>query len=173
MEKQFTALDRALKLLRAAVIGAGVLGLLMAAWFGLAGWAIYTGGDVRAWTTPAVMNACAAVGYGVLAGVSACCLCALAAFYHLCGRLRDGRAFCEENARAMARIAKLTAACGALLLGAAVFFEIVLLGGEMLPPIWILTLFMLAFFGVALLSWTLGLLVRRAAAIQQENDLTV
>ena len=172
-DRKWMDLHLVLTLLRAAGWAAGALGTLLAAWFGLVGWSVYTQGEMGSWASAAAVNACAAVGFGVLAGVSLCCLGALAAFDRLCVRLRAGRAFCEENERAMARIAGLTAACGAQLLFAVAFFELVLLDGEFVPPVWLLTLFMLAFFGVALLSWALSLLVRRAAELQRENDLTV
>ena len=87
------------------------------------------------------------------------------------GRLSRGSAFTPENEQAMAAIAFSLALSGAAL--AAAFVLLLLICREMvLPMIWLLLL-ALAFFGVALLAHALGLLVRRAAALQRDSDLTI
>lgn len=157
--------------LRAATVGAGIAGTLLALWMGAFGVSMlfFLCEDGVCVKDAAVCVLCLIV----LAGISGCCCAALAAFYRLCGRLASGSAFTEENANAMARIARLLYGCAGMLLAAVLALVIVLLEGEFVLPLIFLLLFLCAFFGAGLLAQALSLLVRRAAALQQESDLTI
>lgn len=156
------------RLLRIAAAAAGVIGTLIAAWLVCIGvsclsWGI---GDRMADTIAA-----AATGLVTVAVVSICCWRALIVFDRMVVRLSRGSAFTLENERAMAKIAGALALSGAAILAA--FVLLLLICREMvLPMIWLLLL-ALAFFGVALLAHALGLLVRRAAVLQRDSDLTI
>ena len=156
------------RLLRIAAAAAGVIGTLIAVWLVCIGvsclsWGI---GDRMADTIAA-----AATGLVTVAVVSICCWRALIVFDRMVVRLSRGSAFTLENERAMAKIAGALALSGAAILAA--FVLLLLICREMvLPMIWLLLL-ALAFFGVALLAHALGLLVRRAAVLQRDSDLTI
>lgn len=156
------------RLLRIAAAAAGVIGTLIAVWLVCIGvsclsWGI---GDRMADTIAA-----AATGLVTVAIVSVCCWRALIVFDRMVVRLSRGSAFTLENERAMAKIAGALALSGAAILAA--FVLLLLICREMvLPMIWLLLL-ALAFFGVALLAHALGLLVRRAAVLQRDSDLTI
>ena len=156
------------RLLRIAAAGAGVIGTLIAVWLVCIGvsclsWGI---GDRIADTIAA-----SATGLVTVAIVSVCCWRALIVFIRMVGRLSQDSAFTPENEQAMAAIAFSLALSGAAL--AAAFVLLLLICREMvLPMIWLLLL-ALAFFGVALLAHALSLLVRRAAALQRDSDLTI
>lgn len=156
------------RLLRIAAAAAGVIGMLIAVWLGCIGVACLSWGisDRMADTIAA-----SATGLVTVAIVSVCCWRALIVFIRMVGRLSRGSAFTPENEQAMAAIAFSLALSGAAL--AAAFVLLLLICREMvLPMIWLLLL-ALAFFGVALLAHALGLLVRRAAALQRDSDLTI
>ena len=73
----------------------------------------------------------------------------------------------------MQTIARLLYACAAQL-AVAVLAILVMLSDGVLPlPGIFLLMFLCAFAGAGLIAQALSLLVRRAAALQQENDLTV
>ena len=156
------------RLLRIAAAAAGVIGTLIAVWLVCIGvsclsWGI---GDRMADTIAA-----AATGLVTVAVVSVCCWRALIVFIRMVGRLSQGSAFTLENERTMAVIANSLAISGTAL--AAAFVLLLLICREMvLPMIWLLLL-ALAFFGVALIAHALGLLVRRAALLQRDSDLTI
>lgn len=96
---------------------------------------------------------------------------ALVHYIRICHRIGQNHSFCPENARDLFRIA-------ALFFGAAI---ISLLGiGAWLVPAWqlgpgwlALLLVCMASAAVGVLAWALGKLLQRAAALQEENDLTV
>ena len=146
--------------LRLATVAAGAVGTLLALWLGAIGVSMLDA---------AVCLLCLAV----LAGISACCYAALTAFYRLCGRLAQGSAFTEENGRAMHRIAALLYACAGMLLIAILAVFIVLTEGVFVLPLIFPLLFLCGFAGAGLIAHALSLLVRRAAALQQESDLTI
>ena len=157
--------------LRLATVAAGAVGTLLALWLGAIGVSMldFLCEDGVCVRDAAVCLLCLAV----LAGISACCYAALTAFYRLCGRLAQGSAFTEENRRAMQTIARLLYAC-AVQLAVAVLAILVVLSDGVLPlPVIFLLMFLCAFAGAGLIAQALSLLVRRAAALQQENDLTV
>lgn len=156
------------RLLRIAAAAAGVIGTLIAVWLVCIGvsclsWGI---GDRMADTIAA-----AATGLVTVAIVSVCCWRALIVFDRMVVRLSRGSAFTLENERAMAKIAGALALSGAAILAA--FVLLLLICREMVLPMIYLLLLALAFFGVALLAHALGLLVRRAAVLQRDSDLTI
>lgn len=156
------------RLLRIAAAAAGVIGTLIAVWLVCIGvsclsWGI---GDRMADTIAA-----AATGLVTVAVVSICCWRALIMFDRMVVRLSRGSAFTLENERAMAKIAGALALSGAAILAA--FVLLLLICREMVLPMIYLLLLALAFFGVALLAHALGLLVRRAAVLQRDSDLTI
>lgn len=156
------------RLLRIAAAAAGVIGTLIAVWLVCIGvsclsWGI---GDRMADTIAA-----AATGLVTVAVVSICCWRALIVFDRMVVRLSRGSAFTLENERAMAKIAGALALSGAAILAA--FVLLLLICREMVLTMIYLLLLALAFFGVALLAHALGLLVRRAAVLQRDSDLTI
>lgn len=154
--------------LRVAAIAAGVLGTLIAAWLLMFGCACLSDG-LR--DHMADMIGASVTGLSTVVIVSVCCWRALIVFIRMVGRLERGSAFTEENARAMADIAAMLALSGLALLAASVVLTLDL-RGFVLPVIYLLLL-ALAFFGVALIAYALDVLVRRAAALQQDSDLTI
>ena len=86
-------------------------------------------------------------------------------------RLGRNRAFCAENANDLMGIAVLLAIAGAL------WFLLIFLPGEfgldIGPAVLLFLLACMATLAVALVAYVLSLLVRRAAALQTENDLTI
>ena len=157
--------------LRLATVAAGAVGTLLALWLGAIGVSMldFLCEDGVCVRDAAVCLLCLAV----LAGISACCYAALTAFYRLCGRLAQGSAFTEENGRAMHRIAALLYACAGMLLIAILAILFVMSDGVLPLPVIFLLLFLCGFTGAGLLAHALSLLVRRAAALQQESDLTI
>ncbi len=156
------------RLLRIAAAGAGVIGTLIAVWLGCIGvsclsWGI---GDRMADTITASVT-----GLVTVAIVSICCWRALIVFIRMVGRLSQGSAFTPENERAMAAIANSLVISGAAILAA--FVLLLLICREMVLTMIYLLLLALAFFGVALLAHALSLLVRRAAVLQRDSDLTI
>lgn len=172
-KKKLLNAQNVFSVLRGATVAAGIIGTAIAAllvWIGAD--CLYMslklcedGESCACWT------AASATGLAAVAAVSVCAYIALAVFYRMCGRLRAGSAFTQENAAAMARIARcFAAACAALLLATAALA--VIWGGFLLPHVYLLLLG-LACAGAALLSRALALLVCRAAEIQRENELTI
>ena len=160
--------DGVFRVLRAAAVAAGVIGTLLAAWLAA------IGVSCLSWGIEEQMNdliAAAATGLLTVLAVGVCCWRALAVFIRMVGRLSRGSAFTEENARAMAAIANMLALSGAALL-AAMAALLVICRGLALPMIFLLMV-SLAFFGLALIAYALDVLVRRAAALQQDSDLTI
>ena len=157
--------------LRLATVAAGAVGTLLALWMGAIGVSMldFLCEDGVCVRDAAVCLLCLAV----LAGISACCYAAQTAFYRLCGRLAQGSAFTEENGRAMHRIAALLYACAGMLLIAILAILFVMSDGVLPLPVIFLLLFLCGFAGAGLLAHALSLLVRRAAALQQESDLTI
>lgn len=157
--------------LRAATVAAGVAGTLLALWLGAIGVSVH---DFLCEDGVCVRDAAVCVlCLAVLVGISGCCYAALVTFYRMCGRLAKGSAFTEENGRAMQTIARLLCVCAGLLLLAILAILLLLSDGVLPLPVIFLLMFLCAFAGAGLIAQALSLLVRRAAALQQENDLTV
>lgn len=156
------------RLLRIAAAAAGIIGTLIAVWL------VCVGVSCLSWGIDehlADVIAAAVTGLVTVAVVSLNCWRALLTFYRMVGRLSQGSAFTQENERAMAGIAFALALSGAAL-GMAFVLLLLICREMVLPMLWLL-LPALAFFGVALLAHALCLLVRRAAALQRDSDLTI
>ena len=103
---------------------------------------------------------CLAEGAGLLLAV------AIGFYIAICRRIGNGRSFTRENARDLGRISVL------LLCAAAVFVSVPLFTGfdEHTMLIAVIGLMVAA---VSVLAWALGKLVTHAAALKEENDLTI
>ena len=157
--------------LRAATVAAGAAGTLLALWLGAIGMSVldFLCEDGVCVPDAAVCVLCIAV----LAGISGCCCAALVTFYRMCGRLARGSAFTEDNRRAMQTIARLLYACAGQLLLAILAIFFMLSDGVLPLPVIFLLMFLCAFAGAGLIAHALSLLVRRAATLQQESELTI
>jgi len=86
-------------------------------------------------------------------------------------RLGKNRSFCPENADDLKRIALF------LIIAAALWFLLIFLPGviglDIGPAFLLFLLACMATLAVAIVAYALSLLVRRAAALQAENDLTI
>ena len=154
--------------LRVAAMAAGVIGTLLAAWL------LMIGGSCLSWGLndhASDMVGASVTGLLTVLIVSVCCWRALIVFIRMVGRLERGSAFTEENARAMAGIAAMLALSGLALLAALVLLAVICRG--LAATLLLLLLLALAFFGLALIAYALNVLVRRAAVLQQDSDLTI
>lgn len=96
---------------------------------------------------------------------------ALFQFFTMCQRLKHGTAFTAMNEKAMHRIALGCGISGAVLgvmMVAFMFYQ-----GAFLALIELMCLLSVAYLCVGLVAYALELLLRRATAIQEENDLTI
>lgn len=96
---------------------------------------------------------------------------ALYQFFTMCQRLKHGTAFTAANEKAMHRIALGCGISGAVLgvmMVAFMFYQ-----GAFLALIETMCLLSVAYLCVGLVAYALELLLRRATAIQEENDLTI
>jgi len=114
----------------------------------------------------------AVVGLLTVAAVSVFSYGALYHFFTLCQRLKLGTAFTPANEKGMHRIAVCCGICGGTLF-LALLLAFAMVNGFALPFVYLLLLFAIAYSCIALVAYALELLVRRATAIQQENDLTI
>ena len=113
----------------------------------------------------------AIIGLLTVAAVSLCSYVALFQFFTLCQRLKNGTAFTAANEKALHRIALC---CGFSAAALCIAFIIALFyGGFYLAFLELLLLFIAAYLCVSLVAYALELLLRRATAIQEENDLTI
>ena len=154
--------------LRVAAMAAGVIGTLLAAWL------LMIGGSCLSWGLndhASDMVSASVTGLLTVLIVSVCCWRALIVFIRMVGRLERGSAFTEENACAMAEIAAMLALSGLALLSALVLLAVICRG--LAATLLLLLLLALAFFGLALIAYALNVLVRRAAVLQQDSDLTI
>lgn len=109
-------------------------------------------------------------------GIGVLCYLSLWRFWGVCVRIGEDRSFCPENAAAMKRIGKyLWSAAGMAAALALLLYGLKLWAGACLTRgnLWLLALLACFFAGVALLSQALSLLVSKAAALQQDQDLTI
>ena len=116
------------------------------------------------------------VGLATVLAVSVCCCVALIVFFRMCGRLKHDSAFTPENDRAMGRLVQCSIGVGLtfwittlamyLLQGSSVSWSLLSLDGRFM-------VLGFCFLCLALVIHALRLLVKRAIALQQENDLTV
>jgi len=96
---------------------------------------------------------------------------ALYQFFTMCQRLKHGTAFTAANEKAMHRIALGCGISGATL--GVMLLAFVFYAGSILPLVELICLFSVAYLCIGLVAYALELLVRRATAIQEENDLTI
>lgn len=96
---------------------------------------------------------------------------ALACFYRICSRIGENNSFSLENAKDMKSIGVLAAAVAILIIGGAVFLGI---AGFLSAPALLLGIFMdFGAWAVCILCMALSLLIKNAAEIKAENDLTI
>lgn len=150
----------------AAVIA--LIGTVMAVWLILFGWDVFCYFRTEQQTLVALY---AVIGMLTVAVVSAFSYVALYQFFRLCGRLKNETAFTTVNEQAMRRIAVSCAVCGATL--AAALIIAMFYGGFFLGFVQGMFLLSFAYLSVGLVAYAFELLLRRATAIQQENDLTI
>lgn len=117
-------------------------------------------------------------------------LAAQTAFFRLCGQLKKQQAFIQENDRTLGVIARCCGVNTALLLLTVVLnvtgsVRIILEGNDSMITLldalnyslnvdgYFLLLLTFVMGSAALIAWVLQLLMRRAVALQQENDATV
>lgn len=169
MEKKTT---RVFRLLQWVAVGVALVGTYVAYCLVLEGVAAYQGrweewlaldGDYR---FTAVWGIATVVLVGLVSYV------ALWQFLTMCQRLKKGTAFTAANEQSMGRIALCCAVASGALLAALL---VLLCFCPALPlGLVLLTLLACAAYGaVALVAYALQLLVRRAAVLQQESELTV
>lgn len=164
------AVFTALQVMAAAALA---IGTLLACYLGYIG---YLGIQLSRMENSMTVFWMAVVGIVTVADVSVCCYVALIVFLRMCGRLKRGSAFTVENAGAMETIAKCLTVAGLtfwattlilfLLQGPQTGWSLLQLDGRFL-------ILGFCFLGVALLAYALCLLVRRAAELQRESDLTI
>lgn len=162
--------DFVFKLLRAATVVVALVGTALTAQLLFDG-AFVVGSNPaleRPWSFAAGV-----LELAVTASTAVCCYAALWAFYRMCARLSKGSAFTGENAAAMRRIARLLGAAGAVSLGGLAAFLVMFGGVSALALLWPLGIIPAAMLGGGLLSHALCVLLRRAAALQEDADLTV
>lgn len=103
--------------------------------------------------------------------IAALCYIALWNFWGICTRIGEDNSFCEENAKAMKNMAIMGFLMTGLILAAMIFIGILGFLG--------ISYFMIGFFvacittGVGVVCYALSLLIRKAAEIKEENDLTI
>lgn len=169
MEKKTT---RVFRLLQWVAVGVALVGTYVAYCLILEGIAAYQGkwGEWLAMHDDYRFTAAWGIATVVLVGLVS--YVALWQFLTMCQRLKKGTAFTAANERSMGCIALCcTVASGALLVAL-----LVLLCFCPALPLGLVLLTMLAcaaYGAVALVAYALQLLVRRAAVLQQESDLTV
>ncbi len=104
--------------------------------------------------------------------IGATYLLGLFEYFRVCARIGEEQSFSAGNVLSLRRIALYMALSGVLWIAAILAPPLVFHAD--LGPIWIyFVLFSMAGFALSLLAWGISHLLRRAAALQEENDLTV
>ena len=99
------------------------------------------------------------------------CYAVLGNFWMICSRIGEDNSFCNENADCMKRMSMISFVVAALLTVAAVFLGVCGFLG--------IAYFIVYFFvtcvavGVGVVCLALSALIRRAAQLKEENDLTI
>lgn len=99
------------------------------------------------------------------------CYVALWNFWGICTRIGEDNSFCNENAKAMKCMAVMGFSMTGLIIAAMIYIGILGFLG--------IAYFMIGFFvacvttGVGVVCYALSLLIRKAAEIKEENDLTI
>lgn len=133
------------------------------------------------WYVPVIIQECAimmpeaaylrwpgTIGVWVIALL---CYIALWEFWRICTRIGNDNSFCMENARSMKHIGLLAFLAALLIVGAEIFLiSIHCFGGTEL----IATFFLVfAACGIGVVCLALSRLIRNAAELKEENDLTI
>lgn len=109
-----------------------------------------------------------------IAGISTIALMiylALWDFWKMCTRIGDNNSFCRENARCIARIGIYALIAMALILCGTIWVATLsLLSGPLVIFVFFVEFVIL---GVAVVCFALSKLVENAAALKEENDLTI
>lgn len=103
--------------------------------------------------------------------VAVLCYAVLCNFWMICVRIGEDNSFCSENADGMKRMGLLSFAVAVLLTGAMVFLGCI--GFLGIAYFVVYFLLMCVVCGVGVLCLTLSALIRRAAQLKEENDLTI
>lgn len=167
-KREFLTAQTVFPVLRAATVVSGLLGTALALFLAAIGIDVLRAGleeNIPCWTAASI------VGLAAVVAVSVCAYAALTIFLRLCGRLARGSTFTAQNVAAMRRIARCFLGAGAALT-ITVAGLTVIMGGMLLPMIYLLLLVLIC-LGAALLCEALGVLTERAAALQQESELTI
>ena len=99
------------------------------------------------------------------------CYAVLGNFWMICVRIGEDNSFCNENADGMKRMGLLSFAVAVLLTGAMIFLGF---SGFLGIAYFIVYLFLMCVVcGVGVLCLALSALIRRAAKLKEENDLTI
>lgn len=165
-------MSRVFSLLQLVAAGIALVGTYVAGCVVMEGVAAYQG-QWNEYLQPNADYRFAAVWcMAAVAVVSLASYSALWQFFTMCERLKHGTAFTTANERSMGCIALSCAVASGVLL--ATFAVLVFFCPPIPLAVTELCLLGFAAYGaVALVAYALQLLVRRAAALQQESDLTV
>lgn len=99
------------------------------------------------------------------------CYAVLCNFWMICVRIGEDNSFCNENADCMKRMGLLSFAVAVLLTGAMIFLGCS--GFLGIAYFVVYFLLMCVVCGVGVLCLALAALIRRAAQLKEENDLTI
>jgi len=103
--------------------------------------------------------------------IAVLCYAVLWNFRMICVRIGEDNSFCNENADCMKRMGLLSFVVAVLLTGAMIFLGC--LGFLGIAYFIVYSLLMCVVCGVGVLCLALSALIRRAAQLKEENDLTI
>ena len=103
--------------------------------------------------------------------IAVLCYAVLGNFWMICVRIGEDNSFCNENADCMKRMGLLSFVVAVLLTGAMIFLGC--LGFLGIAYFIVYSLLMCVVCGVGVLCLALSALIRRAAQLKEENDLTI
>ena len=156
-------------LLQGIAVAIALLGTAVAfclAYVGVDSFLLFSSGE------KSILSFYAVIGLITVAVVSLFSYGALYQFFRICGRLKHTTAFTAVNEKGMHRIAVCCGVCG-IALALALIISFFCNSGFFLPFVELMFLLSGAYLCVALVAYALELLLQRATAIQQENDLTI
>ena len=103
--------------------------------------------------------------------VAGLCYACLIVFYGVCRRIGEDNSFCRENADAMFTISKLTLACAVILMGGLIALTVIKCTGPAVLIGFLLLIFVCVAVSVA--AAALSHLIKKAADLQKDSDLTI
>lgn len=103
--------------------------------------------------------------------IAVLCYLVLGIFWSICVRIGEDNSFCNENADGMKRMGLLSFGVGVLLTGGMIFLGFQ--GFLEIAYFIVYFLLMCVVCGVGVLCLALSALIRRAAQLKEENDLTI